>query len=173
MATLASGLHIPNEIIIYILRHFLEKQDLKNLSAISRVSKNWYKMAFPYLHRHMTVKTTGELAWLISRLRAEQSNDALCLGGCVRSLTFELDAPTRSSPSLTPLMTNFGLTIYKFVRLQTLRWLELHYAPWVPWIFQAFRDSCSDLHTIKVESREYCEDDDTETGEHSVLIRSS
>lgn len=146
MATLASRLHIPREVVSLILENIEEAQFLSKASLLSRT---WYQYAFPYLHRDMLVEHIPHLEILTTRLEAETPNHSLRIGLCLRSLLFSIaDDELAADPNLQALH-RFESVIRKLEGLRQLEWMGTFVPQYS--IIGSFRDTPK-LHTLYVHT---------------------
>lgn len=153
MAALTSGQYLPPELIRVVFEH-LPRQDL---TTVRFVSRDWCKLAFPYLHQDRTIEGLVKLERFTLRLNTSyQTIEYLpCIGSCLRSLTLSF-VRKRSLPtdeaSVLDVLRRFRSVIPKLKHLKYLKWKELFYfdTPVVIDILREFADRCPELNGLTV-----------------------
>ncbi|CAE7061965.1 unnamed protein product, partial [Rhizoctonia solani] len=141
METTSLGLRILPEILSLVL----ESLDSADMSRSSLVCRSWYKQAFPYLHRHITIKSHSRLETLFSRLDSEAGHECQ-IGHNLRALTIAL---TRRDiyRQTRPMLSRFVRAVSRLVRLELLEWTSGLLRTTTS-IFKSIRDHCPRLRWL-------------------------
>lgn len=119
MATLQSGLRVPLEVLSVVLQNVA---DTRFLARASLVSRAWYTLAFPYLHRVMFVKNIETLDALTRRLESETNESVLRIGLCVWTLRIFALHDFLDVDQNKPVTCRFQVVLHKLERLKNLEW---------------------------------------------------
>ncbi|CAE6498404.1 unnamed protein product [Rhizoctonia solani] len=141
---LGFGPRVPPEVLSHVLSWL---DDTYDISDASRVCRAWYKIAFPHLHQHMTIRHIRYLHTLTVRLELETTKTELRVGPCLRALSINLDPDVLHQDLHRPLLARFERVL---THLTYLELLELRYSssPNLMSIFRSFRDQCSQLRWV-------------------------